>query len=111
MLIINFLLYMRYHFVLKIKQFFLLHTKPHNIFNYFQRTAYSELVMFWYYTLETKNSTHVIKKLKIAYPGYRFGEECICCTMWDKWQIIVGRSNYYWIHKRWYIYVVKDFML
>ena len=38
---IIFLLYICYHFVLKIKQFFLLHTKPHNIFNYFQRTAYT----------------------------------------------------------------------
>ena len=66
MLFIIFLLYMCYHFVLKTKQFFLLHTKPHNIFNYFQQTAYSELIMFWYYTLQTKNFTRVIEKLKIA---------------------------------------------
>ena len=46
MLIIIFLLYMCHYFVLKIKQFFLLHIKLHNIFNYFQRTAYSELIMF-----------------------------------------------------------------
>ena len=76
MLIIIFLLYMCYHFVFKIKQLFLLHTKPHNIFNYFQRTAYSELIMFWYYTLQTKNFTRVIEKLKIVHMGYLFDEEC-----------------------------------
>ena len=45
MLIIIFLLYMCYHFVHKVKQFFLLHTKPHNV--YFQRAACPELIMFF----------------------------------------------------------------
>ena len=40
MLLIIFLLYICYHFVHKIQQFFFLRTKPHNIFNYFQRTLY-----------------------------------------------------------------------
>ena len=69
MLIIIFLLYMCYHFVLKIKQFFLLHTKPDNIFHYFQRTVM--FIMFWYYySLETKNFARVIEKLKITHQGY-----------------------------------------
>ena len=54
----------------------MLHAKPHNnIFNYFQRTPYSELIMFWYYTLQTKNFTRAIEKLKMAHLGYLFSEE------------------------------------
>ena len=72
MLIIIFLLYICYHFVLKIKPFVLLHTTLHNIFNYFQRTAYPELIIFLILYV-----TRVIEKLKIAHMGYLFDEECI----------------------------------
>ena len=56
--------------------FSLLHTKPRNIFNYFQWNAYSELIKFWYYTLLTTNFICVIEKLKITHLGYLFDEEC-----------------------------------
>ena len=75
MLIIIFLLYMCYHFVLKIKQFFC-YTLILNIFNYFQRNAYFELLMFWYYTLETKKFARVIENLRIDHVGYLFNQEC-----------------------------------
>ena len=54
----------------------MLHTKPRDIFNYFQRTAYSDLIIFSYYTLQTKNFIRVYEKLKIAHVGSLFYEEC-----------------------------------
>ena len=54
---IIFLLYICYHFVLKIKQFFLLHTKLHNIFNYFQRTAYT---LCWFARFKGKQTPNKI---------------------------------------------------
>ena len=54
--------------------FSLLYTNIYDIVIYFQQ-AYSQLIMFSYYTLQTKNFIRVIEKLKIAHPCYLFGDE------------------------------------
>ena len=55
--------------------------------------TWPKVIMFSYYTLQTKNLTRAIEKLKIARVGYLFGEECSCRSSKEIEEIVRIRSR------------------